>query len=120
MERVGAMRRKSLVFAKRMVRIYQYLTTEKKEFVLSKQIVRSGTSIGANLAEARCGYSLKDFLAKIYIALKECAETLYWLDLLHDCDYLPEEDYIELKKDCEELRKMLSATTKTVRRTLNS
>lgn len=120
LDKQGIAYRKSKDFAKKIVRLYQRLMAEQREFVLSKQILRSGTSIGANLAEARCGYSLKDFLAKIYIALKECAETLYWLDLLHDCDYLPEEDYIELKKDCEELRKMLSATTKTVRRTLNS
>lgn len=117
MERVGAMRRKSLVFAKRMVRIYQYLTTEKKEFVLSKQILRSGTSIGANISEAQYAISRKDFQNKLYIALKECAETLYWLELLTDCDYLEQDLYDSLQNDCEELRKMLSAATKTLRET---
>ena len=78
-------KQKSMAFAKRMVKLYQYLTTEKKEFVMSKQLLRSGTSIGANIAEAVYGSSRKDFTAKLYIALKECAETLYWLELLHEC-----------------------------------
>ena len=79
---------KSKTFAIRIVRLYQYLCSEKKEFVLSKQLLRSGTSIGANLAESECAISKKDFLAIIYIALKECAETLYWLELLQETDYL--------------------------------
>ena len=80
--------------------------------ILSKQILRSGTSIGANIAEARCAYSRKDFAAKIYIALKECAETIYWLELLHSTEYLTDEEYNSLHCDCETLRRMLSATTK--------
>ena len=107
--------RKALAFAKRIVNLYRYLNAEHQEYVLSKQVLRSGTSIGANIAEARCGYSRKDFTAKIYIALKECAETLYWLELLYSTNYLSEGEYISLKNDCEELRRMLSATTKTVR-----
>ena len=82
---------------------------------MSKQILRSGTSIGANVAEARCGYSRKDFSAKIYIALKECSETLYWLELLYSTNYLPAEEYDSMRSDCEALRRMLSATTKSVR-----
>ena len=81
---------------------------------MSRQILRSGTSIGANIAEARCGYSRKDFAAKIYVALKECSETLYWLELLHMTDYLMDEEYDSLREDCEALRRMLSATTKRV------
>ena len=104
---------KSLSFAKRIVNLYRFLCSEHKEFVLSKQILRSGTSIGANIAEARCGISRKDFIAKIYIALKECAETLYWLELLFSCDYLSQAEYDSLRQDCEELRRMLSATTRT-------
>ena len=104
---------KSLLFAKRIVSLYRYLCTEHHEFVLSKQILRSGTSIGANIAEARCGISRKDFLSKIYIALKECSETLYWLELLYSCSYLNETEYQSLQADCEALRRMLSATTKT-------
>ena len=106
--------RKSKLFAIRIVRLYQYLCSEKKEFVLSKQLLRSGTSIGANLAESECAISRKDFLAKIYIALKECAETLYWLELLRETDYLSVSEYDSIHADCQELRKMLSSTTKTL------
>ena len=90
------------------------------EYVLSKQLLRSGTSIGANLAEAECAISRKDFLAKVYIALKECAETKYWIELLRETDYLTEEQFRSIWNDCEEIRKMLSSTTKTVNSTLNT
>ena len=106
---------KSLAFSKRIVELYRYLTAEHKEYVLSKQILRSGTSIGANIAEARYGISKKDFLSKIYIALKESAETIYWLELLYSCSFIEGKEYESLLSDCEELRKMLSATTKTVK-----
>lgn len=108
-------RTKSLAFAKRIVRVSQYLSNEKKEYTLSKQLLRSGTSIGANIAEAQYAISRKDFLNKIYIALKECAETLYWLELLASCDYLTSAEYSSLYADCEELRKLLSAITKSTR-----
>ena len=106
---------KRLAFAKRIVFAYRYLSEEKKEYVLSKQILRSGTSIGANIAEAQYGSSRKDFLHKLYIALKECAETLYWLELLYSCDYISRTEYDSLHSDCEELRKLLSSITKSVR-----
>lgn len=106
---------KSLAFAKRIVFAYQYLSEEKKEYVLSKQMLRSGTSIGANIAEAQYGSSRKDFLNKLYIALKECVETLYWLELLYSCDYISRTEYDSLHSDCEELRKLLSSITKSVR-----
>ncbi len=118
--RNGAAKRKSKVFAVRIVRLYRYLCDEKKEYVLSKQLLRSGTSIGANLAEAECAISKKDFLSKVYISLKECMETKYWLELLHETDYLTEQDYQSMNSDCEELRRMLSSTTKTLNSTLNS
>ena len=105
---------KSKLFAIRIVRLYQYLCSDKKEFVLSKQLLRSGTSIGANLAESECAISKKDFLSKVYIALKECSETLYWLELLYETDYLSQPEYDSIRSDCEELRKMLSSTTKTL------
>ena len=105
----------ALSFAKRIVLLCKHLNDEHHEYVLSKQILRSGTSIGANIAEARCGYSRKDFLSKVYIALKECAETIYWLELLYHTEYLTEEEYISPHNDCEVLRRMLSATTKSVR-----
>ena len=106
---------KSKRFAVRVVRLYRYLCDEKKEYILSKQLLRSGTSIGANIAESECAISKKDFLAKIYIALKECCETRYWLDLLFETDYLSKQEYCSIRDDCEELRKMLSSTTKTIR-----
>ena len=104
---------KSKQFAIRIIKVYQYLTLEKKEFVLSKQLLRSGTSIGANLAEGECSISKRDFLAKMYISLKECNESLYWLDLLFETDYLSEREYVSLRTDCDELRRMLSSITKT-------
>lgn len=107
------MEQKSKQFAIRIIRVYQYLTLEKKEFVLSKQLLRSGTSIGANLAEGECSISKRDFLAKMYISLKECNESLYWLDLLFETDYLSEREYVSLRTDCDELRRMLSSITKT-------
>ena len=106
---------KSKRFAVRIVKAFQYLCEEKKEYVLSKQLLRSGTSIGANLAEAETAISRSDFQAKIYIALKECSETLYWLELLRDTDYLTQAMFQSLNCDCEELKKILSATTKTLK-----
>ena len=85
---------------------------------MSNQLLRSGTSIGANVNEALNGISRKDFLAKMYIAFKECAETLYWLDLLHETDYLSNAMYVSMKQDCEELYRLLSVVTKTLRSTI--
>ena len=87
---------KSLAFAKRVVNAYRYLCEEKNEYVLSKQFLRSGTSIGANVTEAQYASSKKDFLNKMYIALKETAETLYWMELLFSCHYLLENEYVSL------------------------
>ena len=114
MDKHQTVRYKSKKFAVRIVRLYQYLCSEKKEFTLSKQLLRSGTSIGANLAESDCAISRRDFLAKIYITLKECSETLYRLELLHETDYLHESEFQSIYADCEELRKMLSSSTKTI------
>jgi four helix bundle protein len=120
MEEEQTVKYKSKKFAIRIVRLYNYLCKEKSEFVLSKQILRSGTSIGANIAESECAISRKDFVSKIYIALKECAETLYWLELLYETDYISNTIYHSMKRDCEELRKMMSSTTKTMNSTLNT
>ena len=111
---------KSKNSAIRIVRLYQYLCTEKKEFVLSKQLLRSGTSIGANLAEAIYGISDKDFLSKIYISLKECAETNYWLELLFKTDYLTEQQYQSINEDCTELIKLLTSSAKNMSTKLKS
>ena len=104
---------KSKTFAKRIVRLYSYLCDEKREYVMSKQLLRSGTSIGANIAEAKCAASRKDFLNKIYISLKETMETIYWLELLCETGYIAQEQYSSIHADAEELRRILSATTKT-------
>lgn len=120
MEKEKTSKYKSKKFAIRIVNLYRYLCDQKKEFVLSKQLLRSGTSIGANLAEADSAFSEKDFLAKVYIAFKECTETAYWLELLFDTSYLTEEQYKSISNDCEELKKMLSSTTKTMKQKLQS
>lgn len=98
---------KSKFFALRIIRLYKYLTTEKKEFVMSKQILRSGTSIGANIEEAIGGQSKKDFIAKIYIAYKEARETKYWLELLRESNYIADNHAISIQNDCEEICKIL-------------
>lgn len=106
---------KSKSFALRIIALYKYLCDEKKEFVLSKQLLRSGTSIGANIAEASCAYSSKEFLAKMYIAFKECAETAYWLELLYKAQYLNQPEFDSINTDCTELQKILSSITKTMK-----
>ena len=113
-------RNKSKCFAVRIVNLYKYLCDEKKEYVLSKQVLRSGTSIGANLAEAEYAISEKEFLSKVYIALKESAETVFWLELLFQTEYLTEIEYNSLNDDALALLKMLKATTKTLSNKLNS
>ena len=98
---------KSKAFAIRIVHMYGYLTSEKKEFVLSKQVLRSGTSIGANVREAQRGQSLPDFYTKMNIALKEADETAYWLELLHEGKILEDVFFASIYEDCEELIRML-------------
>ena len=110
-------KQKSKSFAIRIVNLYKYLCDKKKEFVLSKQILCSGTSIGANIAESECAISKNDFLAKIYIALKECMETLYWLELLKETKYITAKEFESIYSDCEEIRKILSSSTKTLNAT---
>lgn len=114
----GAVKLKSKRFAIRIVKLYKYLCEEKKEYVMSKQLLRSGTSIGANIAESECAVSKKDFLNKLHVAFKECSETIYWLDLLYDTDYLLSNEYISIRSDGDELKKILSSITKTTREAL--
>lgn len=108
---------KSLAFAARIVKLYQYLSKEKHESVISKQIIRSGTSIGANANEAVYGGSKSDFTAKLQISLKETAETEYWLKLLVLSEYLTEQEGKPLIDDCLELKRILIATLKTAKET---
>lgn len=103
---------KSKNFALRIIKLYKYLTGEKKEFILSKQIMRSGTSIGANIKESTRAQSDADFYSKLNIALKEAAETEYWLELLHKSEYLDGKLFDSLYEDCQEIIKILVAITK--------
>jgi len=109
------LRDKSYQFAIRIVRLSQYLQAEKKEYVLSKQLLRSGTAIGALLGEAEFGQSKADFVSKLSIALKEANETAYWLLLLKDTDYLAPTQYDAVAPDCRALIAMLVATVKTAK-----
>ena len=104
---------KSKAFALRIIKLYKYLCDDKKEFVLSKQILRSGTSVGANVKEAIRGQSKADFYAKMNIALKEISETEYWLELLYESDYIEKTHFDSIYKDCQELIKLLVSITKT-------
>ena len=111
----NGIREKSMQFAIQIVNLYKNLSKTKKEFVMSKQILKAGTSIGANLAEAKCSISRKEFLAKTYIAFKECSETKFWLELLLKTEYINKEDYASISADCDEIYRILSSITKTIR-----
>ena len=106
---------KSLLFAARIVKLNKYLAKEKKETIISKQIIRSATSIGANANEAIYGQSKADFIAKLQISLKETAETEYWLRLLILSDYITEKEGESLLADCLEIKKILISTLKTAK-----
>jgi four helix bundle protein len=107
MEKENPVLVKSFAFAVRIVKLYKFLKEEKKEFTLSKQILRSGTSVGANAEEAVGGYAKKDFRAKMSISYKEIRETKYWLRLLKETDFISEDQFESLHKDAEELARML-------------
>ena len=106
---------KSFQFAIRIVNLYKYMTNRKKEFVLSKQLLRCGTSIGANIAEAQQGQSRADFISKLSIALKEAYEADYWIRLLQATDFLSDSAFSSLINDCRELEKMLTAIIKSTK-----
>ncbi len=106
---------KSYAFAVRIVRLYQHLSVKKKEYVLSKQVLRSGTSVGANVEEAIGGQSRADFVAKLSIAYKEARETSYWLRLLKDTEYLTEPEFESIHADAEELCRIIGAIQKSTK-----
>ncbi|MBP5356169.1 MAG: four helix bundle protein [Prevotella sp.] len=106
---------KSMAFAIRIVKLYKYLTNEKNEYVLSKQLLRSGTSIGANTRESKNAQSKNDFLNKLNIALKEADESEYWLDLLYKTEFLNNNEYISLHNDLCEIIKILTTIIKTLK-----
>ena len=103
---------KSMAFAIRCVNLYKHLTTEKKEFVLSKQLLRSGTSVGANIRESRNAQSPADFINKLSIALKEADETQYWFELLHHTDFITDEEFTSINADVDELISILTSVIK--------
>ena len=113
------LRPKSYKFALRIVEMYKLLSSEHKEFVLSKQVLRSGTSVGAMIKEAEHAQSRADFLNKMNIALKEINETEYWLMLLKDSSYLSLAEYESINNDCVELIRLLASTVKTLKTSLN-
>lgn len=109
---------KSYDFALRIVKLYKFLVYEKKEYVMSKQILRSGTSIGANVEEAMGAQSKRDFLAKIFIAYKETRETRFWLKLLRDSKFISHQEAESLLCDCEELAKIIGKIISTTKSNL--
>lgn len=104
---------KSKSFAVRCIRLYRFLCNEKHEYVISKQMLRSGTSIGANIKEAIRGQSKADFKSKMNIALKEASETEYWIEILNESEYLTECETESILNDCQELIKILTSIVKT-------
>ena len=112
--------RKSKDFAIRIIRLYQHLNKVKQEYVLSKQVLRSGTSIGANVKEANSAQSKADFTAKMQIALKEASETEYWLELLMETGYITQKEGDSILLDCQELLKMITAILKSTKTNRNN
>jgi four helix bundle protein len=106
---------KSKAYAIRIVKLSKYMKRQHHEFVLSQQVLRSGTSIGANVAESEYAISRKEFLSKLYIALKECGETLYWLDVIYRSSYITDRMYVSMQADCMELMRILQSITKSTK-----
>lgn len=106
---------KSLMFGKRIAKCYRYLRDKKRESVMSKQLLRSGTSIGANVREGLYAQSRKDFVSKLNIALKEAGETDYWLDIIHYAEYFSDDEFNSLKADNDELLRLLTSIIKTTK-----
>ncbi|KLE14610.1 four helix bundle protein [Clostridium sp. C8] len=111
----SAIKSKSFDFASSIIKVYKHLVTDKKEFVLSKQLLRSGTSIGANVTEAFNGQSKRDFLSKMYIAFKEADESRYWIELLIDGEYLDVKNGEKILNQCREVCRILNSIIKTTK-----
>jgi four helix bundle protein len=118
MSQGSIIQQKSYAFSVRIIRVYQHLAQEKREFILSKQLLRAATSIGANVEEGLGGQSERDFFAKLNIAYKEARETLYWLRLLHETDYLTTEIAEPLIQDCEVILRISGSIIRTTREKL--
>ena len=106
---------KSFDFSVRIVNLCKYLQSEHKDYILSKQLLRSGTSIGANISESQQAQSRPDFINKLNIALKEACETDYWLRLLHKTEFLTDEQFLSIFSDCQELERLLTTIIKTTK-----
>ncbi len=115
MKENNVIREKTYAFALKIIELYKYMAFEKKEFVLSRQILKSGTSIGANVEESIGGQSKRDFLSKISISYKEARETLYWIRLLHDSGFIGIKTKTELADDCEEILRIIGSIQKTMK-----
>ncbi|MFA6571491.1 MAG: four helix bundle protein [Bacteroidota bacterium] len=110
---------KSFAFAVRIVNLYKFLIDTKKEYVLSKQLLKSGTSIGANIEEAIGGQSKSDFISKISISYKEARESHYWLRILRETDYISDKQFISIEKDLNEILKIITSIQKTSKKISN-
>ena len=120
MKKGNVIKEKSYAFALRIIKAYKFLTVEQKEFVLSKQMLRSGTAIGALIREAEYAQSHVDFIHKLSIALKEANETEYWICLLKDSEYISETSFHSIHTDCVELIKLLTSIINTSRKSINN
>ena len=109
----SVMKEKSFLLATRIIKLYKYLVEEKREYVLAKQVLRSGTSVGANVREAQNAQSVKDFIHKLAIAQKECDETLYWLELLENAEFLSTEEFESIHEQCNEVMKIITSALMT-------
>lgn len=115
----GILKNKSMNFAIRIVNLYNFLNETKQERIMSKQILRSGTSVGANIREGLFAESPADFIHKYSVAQKECSEILYWLELLNKTNYITTEQYVSLDTDCTELMKMITSSIITRKKSLS-
>ena len=115
MRKENIIQKKSFAFAVRIVKLYQHISQKEKEYVLSKQLLRSGTSIGANVEESIGGSSKKDFKAKLKISYKEARETMYWLKILNETNYISETEFKSISEDCDEILKLLYTIIKNTK-----
>ena len=119
MNKPNPLKDKSFQFALKIIQLYKFLTEEKREYIMSKQLMRSGASIGANIREGQNAQSKADFIHKFSIAQKECDETLYWLELLHQSGFLVENEFTAIHSDANELLKMLRSSILTTKQNIH-
>ncbi|MDX8573562.1 four helix bundle protein [Elizabethkingia sp. HX QKY] len=120
MKEDNIVKQKSFDFAVRIIKLYQYLSSDKKEFILSKQILRSGTSVGAMIRESEHAQSKSDFIHKLSIAQKEINETIYWLELFQATDYLSVQEFESINEDAVEIIKLITSIIKTTKNNINN